>query len=247
MEERAEGTSPSLELEEYEGLYGGDMYGDGEVTLEDGSLVLRLLPNPDLVADTIKALLGSHRPINIFRGRFFGSPLEEAEVLYGLAKMPAFVETPALADEGFWMILPNKMGPPVFGPAGFGNFYNTYTWTMGIHKGLFVGTMDWSYMLAKVMLPVIFKDIIDPFPDIQLPGADYGGDLMIFSTAGEPARKVYSGGINNYGSYGTRTMIGTSTALYLGMANAMNLLLNPPDSGLPSGGWELLELTQSDP
>ena len=27
------------------------MYGDATVTLEDGGLVLRLLPNPDLVAD----------------------------------------------------------------------------------------------------------------------------------------------------------------------------------------------------
>jgi hypothetical protein len=42
-------------------------------------------------------------------------------------------------------------------------------------KKHFVGTMDWSYMLAKVMLPVFFKGIIDPFPEIQLPGADYGG------------------------------------------------------------------------
>jgi hypothetical protein len=49
--ERVEGTKPSLGLESYAGTYGGDMYGDATVTLEDGGLVLRLLPNPDLVAD----------------------------------------------------------------------------------------------------------------------------------------------------------------------------------------------------
>ena len=169
------------------------------------------------------------------------------EVLYGLENMPTFIETPALEDEGFWVTLPNKMGAPVFGTAGFGNFYNTYTWTMANHDGLFVGTMDWSYMLAKVMLPVIFKDTIDPFPDIQLPGAVYGGDLMVFPGAGKPAQELYADGINNYGSYGTRTMVSTPGALYLGMANAMNLLINPPDSGLPSGGWELLQLEDSFP
>ena len=50
-EERVEGTNPSLDLEGYVGEYGGPMYGDATVRLEDGHLVLRLLPNPDLVAD----------------------------------------------------------------------------------------------------------------------------------------------------------------------------------------------------
>ncbi len=48
---KATGTSPSLDLEAYTGTYGGPMYGDGTVSLEDGHLVLRLLPNPDLVAN----------------------------------------------------------------------------------------------------------------------------------------------------------------------------------------------------
>lgn len=48
---RVRGTRPSLDLEGYTGTYGGDLYGDATVTVEDGHLVLRLLPNPDLVAD----------------------------------------------------------------------------------------------------------------------------------------------------------------------------------------------------
>jgi CubicO group peptidase (beta-lactamase class C family) len=51
LEERTEGTQPSLPLNEYAGTYGGPMYGEATVILEDGHLVLRLLPNPDLVAD----------------------------------------------------------------------------------------------------------------------------------------------------------------------------------------------------
>ncbi len=48
---RIPGTRPSLDLSAYVGTYGGPMYGDATVTLEDDHLVLRLLPNPDLVAD----------------------------------------------------------------------------------------------------------------------------------------------------------------------------------------------------
>lgn len=49
--ERVPGTKPSLDPDAYAGTYGGPMYGDATVTLEDGRLVLRLLPNKDLVAD----------------------------------------------------------------------------------------------------------------------------------------------------------------------------------------------------
>ena len=31
------------------------------------------------------------------------------------------------------------------------------------------------------------------------------------------------------------------------LSKKMNLLINPPDSGLPSGGWELLQLEDSFP
>jgi hypothetical protein len=51
LEERVEGTKPSLPLQGYAGTYGGDLYGDATVSVENGGLVLRLLPNPDLVAD----------------------------------------------------------------------------------------------------------------------------------------------------------------------------------------------------
>ncbi|MFC1662485.1 DUF3471 domain-containing protein, partial [Gemmatimonadota bacterium] len=40
-----------LALEEYAGTYEGALYGEGTITREGEGLVLRLLPNPDLVAD----------------------------------------------------------------------------------------------------------------------------------------------------------------------------------------------------
>ena len=51
MTPKAVGTKPSRDLKAYTGTFGGPMYGDATVTLEDGKLVLRLLPNKDLVAD----------------------------------------------------------------------------------------------------------------------------------------------------------------------------------------------------
>lgn len=44
-------TTPSLPLAAYAGTYGGPMYGEARVTLEGGTLVVALLPNPDLVGE----------------------------------------------------------------------------------------------------------------------------------------------------------------------------------------------------
>jgi CubicO group peptidase (beta-lactamase class C family) len=51
VSERVLNTKPSLAEAEYAGTYGGAMFGNATVTQEDGKLVLRLLPNKDLVAD----------------------------------------------------------------------------------------------------------------------------------------------------------------------------------------------------
>jgi hypothetical protein len=47
----AAGTRPSRPLAAFTGTYRCPMYGDARVALENGRLVLRLLPNPELVAD----------------------------------------------------------------------------------------------------------------------------------------------------------------------------------------------------
>jgi hypothetical protein len=52
-ETRIENTKPSHALEKYAGRYGGVMYGDADVVVEKGKLVLRFLPNPELTADLV--------------------------------------------------------------------------------------------------------------------------------------------------------------------------------------------------
>lgn len=48
---KATGTRPSHETADYTGTWRCPLYGDAKVSEENGGLVLRLLPNPDLVAD----------------------------------------------------------------------------------------------------------------------------------------------------------------------------------------------------
>ena len=48
---RAKDTMPSLPLDRFAGKYGGDLYGDVAVALEDDKLVLRFVPAPVFVAD----------------------------------------------------------------------------------------------------------------------------------------------------------------------------------------------------
>ncbi len=48
---RVPNTKPSLPLDRYTGTYGGPLYGDAVAELDEGRLVLRFLPNPDLTGD----------------------------------------------------------------------------------------------------------------------------------------------------------------------------------------------------
>lgn len=50
---KAVGTNPSRALSAYAGTFKSDLYGDATVSQENGGLVLRLLPNKDLVADMV--------------------------------------------------------------------------------------------------------------------------------------------------------------------------------------------------
>lgn len=49
--ERISGTPMPQPLSQFAGTFGGPLYGDATVQLQDGGLVLSLLPNPDLVGD----------------------------------------------------------------------------------------------------------------------------------------------------------------------------------------------------
>jgi len=188
---------------------------------------------PTETDEQLQWLLNSERAISIFRGRDFGTAQEDLDIVYGHADMPVYVA-------GAWQTLPNNMGEdPLWGNAGFNNPTNNYTWTMAVYDNrLWVGTMDWSWLLADALASVI-ADL--DVPDVKLPTVTTrGADLWYFPSADSPALPESIGGVGNPSNYGIRTVLSDSSGFYLGMANPMNLLTDP-DVG-PVGGWELIKL-----
>ena len=219
-------------------------------------------------------ILGTYRPAHVFRGKNFSSGKPQVEVLYGLAAMPVFhpfdrlsIESPPIVGNitlrytpGFWTIQPNKIGPPKYGLAGFGNPLNYYIWSMAVFdQELFVGTMDGTQTLRRALsvpASLLFIDNpvyrilrwYDPFhlPSPRMPLGrllGYGADLYRFPSPHEKALPVSRSGLGNYGNFGFRSMVADENALYVGTANPNNLMYdaNHPEY---TGGWELLELTR---
>ncbi len=193
-------------------------------------------PSED-TAGQLATVLGTNRAISIFSLEMRpGGQKPRVSLLYGAQTLPVY-------DGTAWTMLPNKMGgvAPLYGPSGFGNTFNNYTWTMSVYGGsLYVGTMDWSYILAE--------GLVSAFPELGLPegtqlalvGNQFGADLWRFGPKGGAAVAESVDGVGNYANYGIRTMV-SDDALYLGTANPMNLMTNPSDDK-PEGGWELLRL-----
>jgi hypothetical protein len=213
--------------------YKGDLYW-GTMHVPGLSLLLWQTLNPGATEDDARAaVLGSYRPISIFRASGLGTPDQKIELLYGNERLPRYTQ-----DSG-WSIVANNMGQiPRYGLAGFNNFFNNYTWWMEVFDGrLFVGTMDFLYLGAAGL-----RDMFE-FPPIVTTTFErfYGADLWTFSSPHAPATPVSVSGVGNFTNYGVRTMVTTRDALYLGTANPMNLLTDETDT-MPEGGWELIRL-----
>lgn len=260
-------------------------YGGGALASYEGKLYWGTMHVPLLSAlahfgvhgtgdgpeDLLMGLLGTYRPIAIFRGSGFGDPEPiidgavtnngggdpEIELVYGNTMLPVYY------DSIGWWLAPNNMDQePLYGFSGFGNIFNNYTWTMDTYEGkLYVGTMDWSYLLGDMLsglLPAIPAGLLElpnvapgavtnsigDFIDIINPLNHFGADLWRFENSWSPAIPEQAHGVENYTNYGIRTMV-SDEALFLGMANPMNLLTDTEDY-LPEGGWELMCLGEDE-
>lgn len=182
--------------------------------------------------DPQETLLNSSRAIAIFRGRNFGTDDEEIELVYGSDFLPALNP---LAPTPTWQIAPNRMGmAPLFGPSGFGNVFNNYTWGMAVYRGeLYVATMDWSYVAAEML-----ADFGQPIPPDLIDPENFGADLWRFPSADEPAVLEDQNGFGNPLNYGGRVLLADESFMYIGSANPMNLRTDPSEAS--RGGWELL-------
>jgi hypothetical protein len=199
---------------------------------------------PPANEEEFKQLLAlTFRTAVVFRGRNFDTT-PEINLLYGAQKLTKY--TPG--SPGTWTLADNNMPAgtkaPLYGPAGFGNPYTLYIWSMAVWDNkLWVGTFDWSYIVYLSQNIITLPDGAR-LPKLQ-PQANepnvYGGDLYFFPNASSPAVAEDIFGLGNYSSYGVRNLVPAAGSMYVGMANAMNLLTDPNDT-LPQGGWELIEL-----
>ena len=191
----------------------------------------------------------TQRAISIWRGKDLGTPDAKIELLYGATDLPRY--TPATNT---WATVPTGW-TPLYGKSGFDNPFNNYTWRMTVAGGkLFVGTMDWSYIVQDIAnqgassAPTagdaqaiantanLGATAIDP--------ATYGGDLWMFPSTEEKAEPISTTGLGNYLNYGIRNMVVDGDGLYIGMANPMNLRTDT-SGDVPQGGWELIKLDKS--
>ena len=170
----------------------------------------------------------TQRAASIWRGKDLGLPTQKIELLYGESALPVY--DPETAS---WAAVPTGWSP-LYGKSGFDNPYNNYTWRMAVAGDrLYVGTMDWSYLV---------HDLLPQAPPTDPAG--WGGDLWTFASTTEPAQSVGTTGLGNYLNYGIRNIVADGDDLYLGMANPMNLRTDPADD-VPEGGWELRKLHRS--
>nr|NQU91442.1 hypothetical protein [Bacteroidota bacterium] len=222
-------------------LYWGTMH----VPLTSAFAFFSYFP-PQTLEDTIAGLLGTYRAISVFRGSNFVEPDKgeaSIELLYGMSHLPKY--TPGTG----WEIVPNNMeATPLYGPSGFGNLFNNYTWTMDEYmEELYVGTMDWSFLLFGTLGDLLGqafsldgRDDITDYREMggyEIPSFFFGADLYKFPSPYSFAYPVSTSGVGNDKNYGIRTMVSDEDHLWLGTANPMNLD--------PDGGWELIELTKT--
>jgi hypothetical protein len=191
----------------------------------------------------LRTALGTHRSISLFEVKTPADKKVAVTMIFGEKYLPIFDEA-----EGGYTIRYDAAHltgfEPRWGSSGFGNFFNTYTWAMAVHRGdLFVGTFDWS-QLARAMIETIAgaPEARAQFAPVQLALLDRfgtglpreGGDLIRIS--GGDVKAESATGLGNDRNYGIRNLlVGNDGALYAGMANPMNLD--------PKGGWELIRLS----
>ncbi len=158
---------------------------------------------------------GVYRSTSVWRGRNLENPkTREIQLLYGESELPACCSAPktfAMTPTGW---------TPLYGPSGFGNPNNEYTWQMEVFDGhLFIGTYDTSN------------------PQVQ-GQADAGADLWRFDDSNSPAVNENYTGLGNNLNSGIRALhaLNDGSGLIVGTSDGFNLS--------PVGGWELMLLKE---
>jgi hypothetical protein len=232
--------------------YGGYVYwGTMHVPMKSSMASANKYPPVDEAAAKEQDV-NTQRAVSIWRAKDLGLPTQKIELLYGETSLPAW--DPVTST---WSQVSTNF-TPLYGKSGFGNLFNNYTWRMTVvDDKLFIGTMDWSYLVKDLIhdsktAPVnaaAQAALSDPSSWGQplIKPSQFGGDLWMFSDTTSKATAINTRGEGNYLNYGIRNMIPNGAGgLYLGMANPMNLRTDPKDR-YPEGGWELIQLSKRTP
>ncbi|HEU4425673.1 MAG TPA: hypothetical protein VFR67_24320, partial [Pilimelia sp.] len=174
--------------------YGGYLYwGTMHVPMKATTTFMRTYPPKD--EESSKAALeNTQRGISLFRARGLTGSNKRVEMLYGQRELPKF-DPAANEGKGAWSMASTNY-TPLYGPQGFGNPTNNYTWTMAVSGGrLFVGTMDWR-LLAQHLVPESLTEVgvkesqakamTDEVTEMEggddPPPSPLGGDLYVFTS-----------------------------------------------------------------
>lgn len=212
--------------------YGGYLYFGTMHVPGSGEVAFNYLYGSS--ADPTAALLGSYRPIVLFRSKGFAVKNPSVQLLYGNTLLPKYN-----ARNKSWSLVKNNLKQQaLYGTAGFGNLFNNYTWAAEVYNNqLFIGTMDFSYLLTDDTSFAGFS--LSNLPPILQRAAQqsFGADLWYFTSTSKPAQLINSSGLGNFTSYGIRNLVATPDGLWTGMANPMNLRNDPANN---PGGWKLI-------
>ncbi|MFJ5830697.1 hypothetical protein [Streptomyces sp. NPDC093089] len=201
---------------------------------------------PTSEATRLRDVAKANRAATIFKISDPGTSKQKVTLLYGESALPVY--DPASKT---WSTKPNKLGQtPKFGPSGFGNPANMYSWTFTTFQDkLYMSTADatglmipsafttqYSYgtsdatatALEKVVGPALFKTM-------------GGGDVYRMDDPDKPAVAETLNGFGNRTQHGVRVFLPFEDKgfLWAGMAGSYNLKTTDKDRG----GWSLDKLT----
>jgi hypothetical protein len=131
-----------------------------------------------------------------------------------------------------------RIRQPVSGlRSGFGNFFNGYLWSLGVHDGwLYAGTYDWAITLIWARLeqmPGSAKRLVELVGADAIVSNEGGADLWR-SHDGENWLPVTRRGFENKLNWGIRNIVSTPHGLFVGTAN----VFGPRVAVRGENGWE---------
>ncbi|QIB35168.1 hypothetical protein [Ancylobacter pratisalsi] len=121
--------------------------------------------------------------------------------------------------------------------SGFGNLFNGYFWTLGVHKDwLYLGTYDWTVTLRWTendAAPARVQRLFQLMTREQLIDHEGGADLWRTSD-GDNWLPVTRKGFENPYNFGIRNLVSSDVGLFVGIAN----VFGPRVAVRRGDGWE---------